>query len=309
MGRRAIWAGLTGQSLLLDVNALRAREAVSKRKAVEELATQPRWRKSWDGVSLWEGYKRARPHFGEFPPPIAEPSIIPTDKPTIDAPTRDRWMSLFEGAGMSREKAREIVDRLIAIAAAAHMLPYLAQQFDYTDRCRWWRPGRKAARMQDLADQPNPLDWPRLQKGADRSARLIFGELNKGPATIAEIVAATAIKPATVRTFLSLMSQSEEITRVGRGRYALSAEGLARHVPTEQQILNTLADGPATLAMLRARLGKSQTQISRLLRRLKDKIVLVDRGMHALRGTRRPTSMRRTRSTTRSCPAQRPCAN
>src|SRR5215831_14538359 len=122
MGRTPVWAGPTGRSLILDLNALRARTGLSKTKAIAELCTQAPWNK-WEPESLGHGYKMARRHHGDSPAPIPAGELtvpqstkVPAERPTIDAQSRNRSMSLLQKWGILPEEARGLATRLIAMA-------------------------------------------------------------------------------------------------------------------------------------------------------------------------------------------------
>src|SRR5262249_9338720 len=90
--------------------------------------------------------------------------------------------------------------------------------------------------------EANPLRWPLLQEGSDRSVKAILAVLNKGPATTSEIVAATGLNPITVHNYLINMYLEGEIRRVGFGRYALPTEGLGRYVLPAEAILKCVGE-------------------------------------------------------------------
>jgi hypothetical protein len=300
MGRTPVWAGPTGRRLILDLNALRARTGLSKTKAIEELCTQAPWNK-WDPESLRHAYNKARRHHGDSPMPIAADELtvpqsakVSAKQPTIDAQSRNRWMSLLQKWGIPPEEARGLVTRLIAMATDAQKRSYVGQLFDYVDRRRTWNRKRKADFVRRRVDEmeANPLRWPLLQEGSDRRVKAILAVLNNGPATITEVVHATGLNAITVQNYLHCMCSDDEVMRVGFGRYALPTETLvlARHVPPAKTILNTLARGSATQAEIRARTGLSKAQVAGCLHVLKKrgKVVLTDYGKYALPGTATP---------------------
>jgi len=95
-GRPNEWAGQRGRRLILDMNALRARVGLSKRKAITQLNTQPPWN-TCTPDSLWQAYKSARRVHGDSPVPLAANELIAPQservaakQSTIDAKSRDR---------------------------------------------------------------------------------------------------------------------------------------------------------------------------------------------------------------------------
>jgi hypothetical protein len=300
MGRTPVWAGPTGRSLILDLKALRARTGLSKAKAIEELCTQAPWNR-WEPDSLDRAYRWARRHHGDTPAPIAADELtvpqsakVPAKQPTIDAQSRNRWMSLLQKWRIPPEEARGLVTRLIAMATDAQKRSYVGQLFAYVDARRTWTRKRKADRVRRAVDEmeADPLRWPLLQEGSDGRVKAILAVLNKGPATITEIVAATGLNAITVQNYLHCMCSDDEVMRVGFGRYALPTESLvlARHVPPAKAILHALARGSTTPAEFRARTGLSKAQVAGSLHVLKkrSKVVLTDYGKYALPGTAAP---------------------
>jgi hypothetical protein len=298
MGRTPVWAGPTGRSLVLDLKALRARTGLSKAKAIEELCTQAPWNR-WEPDSLDRAYRWARRHHGDTPAPIAADELtvpqsakVPAKQPTIDAQSRNRWMSLLQKWRIPPEEARGLVTRLIAMATDAQKRSYVGQLFDYVDRRRIWNRKRKGNFVRRAVDEmeANPLRWPLLQEGSDRSGKAILTVLNKGPANTTEIVVATGLNPITVHNYLINMCREGEIMRLGFGRYALPTEGLAHYVLPAKAILNALASGSVTPAEIRVRTGLSKAQVAGSLHVLKKrrKVVLTDYGKYALPGTATP---------------------
>jgi hypothetical protein len=145
MGRTPVWAGSTGRSLILDVNALRARRTgLSKPKAIEELCKQAPWNK-WDPDSLRRAYNLARRHHGDSPAPVAADQLtvpqsakVPAKQHTNDSQSRNHWMYLLQKWGVPPEDGRRLVTRLIAMASDAHKLSYVGQLFAYVDARRTW---------------------------------------------------------------------------------------------------------------------------------------------------------------------------
>jgi hypothetical protein len=203
-------------------------------------------------------------------------------------------MSLLQKWGIPPEEARGLVIRLIAMATDAQKRSYVGQLFAYVDARRTWTRKRKANFVRRAVNkmEANPLRWPPLQEGSDRSVKAILAVLNKGPATKAEIVVATGLNAITVQNYLICMCSDGEIMRVGFGRYALPTESLvlARRVPPAEAILNALANGSVTPAEIRVRTGLSKAQVAGSLHVLKKrrKVVLTDYGKYALPGTATP---------------------
>jgi hypothetical protein len=250
-------------------------------KAITELRTGPPWNK-WSQETLWRKYWVARRHHGNSPPPTEE----------------DRWASTLQKWGMSPEKARELVDRLIAITTAAHKRADLGQLFDYVGRRRMYSRPRKIEWLQRAAGriQADRHYWP-IRAGReppDINARRVLAMLRGAPGnrgSVSEIAAGTGIKPRTCQDLLVSMNASRDVVRVADGEYALPADGvIVPYVPPSIAILKTLADGPATPAELCIRTGKTKTQIAGALHWLwkHKKIVRTDYGLWALPGTAPP---------------------
>jgi hypothetical protein len=224
------------------------------------------------------------------------------DEPIIDAGTRERWISLLlkwgkepklHPIGMSVEQAHELINSLIAVGALCRA--YLDQLFVHMERRLHCNGKQRIEWIQKARDRlaANPIDWPvpPTRRGQPNiSAGLVLDALSKGPATNPEVVARTRLKRSTVQNLLISLFRAEQIVRVGFGRYALPAEGLAGHVSTRAAILDALSGGPASPAELRARTGKSGNEIAGGVHRLKEaeKIILTKRGVYSLAGTASP---------------------
>jgi hypothetical protein len=98
--------------------------------AIRKIRAKPPWDK-FSEVTLQHKYPIALRHHGDSPAPIAaqESPKVPVHKPTIDGPTRERWVFLLlkwakepkrHPAGMSVEQADELINRLIAVAVLWH---------------------------------------------------------------------------------------------------------------------------------------------------------------------------------------------
>jgi hypothetical protein len=285
MAPRRIWAGEIGQKLVLAVNAWLTTQGLAHSdetvtKAIKALRTGPPWNK-WSQETLWRKYWVARRHHGNSPPPTEE----------------DRWASTLQKWGMSPEKARELVDRLIAITTTAHKRADLGQLFDYLGRRRMYSRPRRVEWLRRQADriQADRHYWP-IRAGRelpDTNASLVLAMLCVAPrnrATVPEIADATGIKLRTCQDLLVSMNASKDIVRVADGEYALPAQGIIPYVPPSIAILTALKDGLATPAELRARTGKSADQIAGALHWLwkHKKIVRTDYGLWALPGTAPP---------------------
>jgi hypothetical protein len=247
------------------------------RRVISEL---PPEYKPWTEGALRRAYYRAQP----LPPPL------PTEE--------ERWISILEKWGMSPEKARELVDRLIAITTAAHKRADLGQLFDYVGRRRMYSRPRKVEWLQRAADriQADRHYWP-IRAGRelpDKNAGRIISWLRDAPGnrgTVSEIAAGTGIKPRTCQDLLVSMNASKDVVRVADGEYALPADGIiVPYVPPSIAILKALADSPATPDKLCARTGKSKSQIVGALHWLwkHKKIDRIGFGLWALRGTAPP---------------------
>jgi hypothetical protein len=284
-GRTSVWVDKDrrtslGHKLVLSVNAnldKRGWTQGDRNKAVRRVIAElhPEY-KSWTPEALRLAYYKAQ----RFPPP-----------------EEARWVSVLEKWGISAEKARELVDRLIAVTTAAHKRTYLGQLFDYVGRRRMYTRPRKVEWLRREADniQANPLYWPLAQRRErpDINAERILTVLRRAPrnrATNSHIAAVTGMKLRTVETLLYSMRQSNEVTPVGHGKHALPAAGIRLYVRPSIAILNALKDGPATPGELRIRIRKSEGQIAGALHWLwrHEKIVRVRPGLWALPGTARP---------------------
>jgi hypothetical protein len=294
MGIRSIWAGETGQKLVLDWKAEKDCEGGSKSDGdiIATLRNRPFWNK-WSQDKLLRKLFIARRHHGDSPPPIApEQSEIPQFAgPAIEVPTEtnNRWKSLLQKYGSSRDEARDLVNLLIAKATAVHRLAYLGELFDYVRRRRTWNRGRKVAWLRQAAEEMEHR-WPMMREGSDKSVRMILDALHRGPMTTNEIVAVTGLNTITVHNLLNSMCHDDDIVRVGFGRYALPGEGLARYIFPGEAVLKLLADGSTTPSKIRARTGLSKSQSAGVLHTLKKrgKVVLRRYGVYALPGSGTP---------------------
>jgi hypothetical protein len=307
-GRPKEWAGLRGRRLILDMNALRAQMSLSKRKAINQLNTQPPWN-TCTPDSLWQAYKSARRVHGDSPVPIAANELIAPQseraarkQSIIDAKSRDRWTSELQEWGketkrlpacMSAERARNIIERLIEVSS--HWHAQLDRLFVHMERRIHWNGRQKIKWIEDAIDRlgRNPFDWPipPSQRGRpDVTAGRIESYLREvGSAHKQDIAAALEIPLTTAQTTLCSMERAKRILREANGVYAPWTEGRS-YVATDKAILEFLANGQAGLADVRARTGKSDAAIHGALHRLKKKgtIVLTRRGryaMYALAGT------------------------
>jgi hypothetical protein len=246
-------------------------------------------------VTVFYDYRNEPP---PAPGPIAEQ---PTDEPTIDASTRDRWMSrLQEWANetkrrppcRSREQLCELINHLNAIPAPWNA--QVDQLFTHMERRRHsWRGRQKIEWLEAVPGRlaRNPLDWPipATRRGRpDKQAGLVLAAVRKGKETKDEIADDTGINPDSLQTLLNRMVESKELGRTERGRYVEWTEGLVcyERPDVDKEILNALADGWATPHELRDRIGCSQGAINKGLRRLRDakEIILIDRANSAERG-------------------------
>jgi hypothetical protein len=307
-GRPNEWAGQRGRRLILDMNALRARMGLSKRKAINQLNTQSPWN-TCTPDSLWQAYKLARRVHGDSPVPIAANELIAPQservaakQSTIDAKSRDWWTSNLQEWGketkrlpacMSAERARNIIKRLIEVGW--HWHSQLDRLFVHMERRIHWNGRQKIKWIEDAIDRldRNPFDWPipPSQRGRPdvTSGRIEIYLREVGSAHKQDIAAALGIPLTTAQTTLCSMERAKRIVREANGVYAPWTEGAA-YVATDKAILEVLANGPAGPAGLRARTGKSDAAIHGGLHRLKKKgtIVLTERGkytMYALAGT------------------------
>jgi hypothetical protein len=279
MERQSIWAGVTGQKLVLEVKA-GSEAGLSPDDIIRTLRARAPWNK-WSQETLCRQLRTARRFHGDSPPDISS----------------ERWMSLLQEWGktkgcMSREQACDLVNRLLAIPApwAAHV----DQLFIHMEHRRHWRGVQKIEWIKSALDRltRNPLDWPipPTQRGRpDVQAGLVLAALRKGLAEKSEIAAETGIKPGSLQTLLESMRRSKEIKSIGLGRYA---EFERFDLPTyarpdvDKAILNELANGPATPPELRGRIGCTKGGIVKGLRRLRkaQKIDLVERARSVARG-------------------------
>jgi hypothetical protein len=200
------------------------------------------------------------------------------DKPAANP--RDHCVSLTQKWGMSQQAGRELVDRLIKLATAAHRRG--EELFYHMDRRRHWTHRQKLKWLQDAAQrlERNRFDWPvpPTRRGRpDINAGLVLAVLEKGPAPKDQIGVETGIAPDTLKTLLTCMYRAEEIDRTrapAPGRptlYVIRSKGLGPRVPTASAaaaILGVLADGPANLAEISARTGKHNRSLEKQIRRL-----------------------------------------
>jgi hypothetical protein len=281
--------------LVLEVKAVleakglpRSNDAVVD--ATRTLRTKDPW-KNWSQETLWRKYWVALKHHGDSPEPIPaeDSSEAPTDAVTVDATTRNRWTSLLQKWGLSLQKARDLVNLLIAKAAIVHRVAYLGELFDYASRRRTWNRGRKVAWLRRAAEEMERR-WPAMREGSDENAKAILAALRKGPTNCKEIVAATELNPISVHNLLVSMCHDGEIERVAFGRYALPTEHPARYVPPSEAILRVLSDGSAIPAEIRTRTGLTKAQTAGALHVLKKrgKVVPTEYGKYALPGTAAP---------------------
>jgi hypothetical protein len=199
--------------------------------------------------------------------------------------------------GLSPEKARELVDRLIAVTTTAHKRADLGQLFDYVGRRRMYSRPRKVEWLRRAADkiQADRHYWP-IRAGRelpDTNAGRVLAMLRGAPrnrATVSDIAAVTGIKRRTCQDLLVSMNASKDIVRVADGEYALRAEGIIPYVLPSTAILDALKDGPAAPAELCARTGKSKSQIAGALNWLwkHKKIVRIRPNLWGLPGTAPP---------------------
>jgi len=302
------WTGPLGQKLILDVNHLRARTGLSKRKAVAQLGTQSPWNAWEDPETLWQGYKVARRRHGESPPIpthadesiIAQSTKVAANRPTIDTQSRARWMSSLQEWGketkrlpacMSVERADGIIKRLIAAGWRWH--DQLDQLSVHMGRRIHWNGRQKIKWIEATIDRltRNPSDWP-IPPSRRGRPDVTVGKIESylrdvGRAHKQDIAAALGILDTTAQTTLCSMERAGIIVREANGLYAPMTEGAKSVDPTDKAILDALADGPATPAELRARIpGKTEAAITAGLHRLKEasKAVLTHRGKYGKYG-------------------------
>jgi hypothetical protein len=293
------WHGPLGQSLVLDAKVAKEGGLSSDDDAIRTIRSRPPWNK-WDQETLLRLYRKARRFHGDTPPPIAAEQ--PTDASIIDAPNRDRWMSsLCDWANeakrrppcRSREQLCELINRLNAIPApwSAHV----DQLFTHMEcRRHSWRGRQKIEWLEAVPGRlaRNPLDWPipATRRGRpDKQARLVLTAVRKGKETKDDIADDTGINPDSLQTLLNRMVESKELGRTERGRYVEWTEGLVSYErpDVDKEILNVLADGPATPPEMSDRTGIGQGSINKGVRRLRKagKIDLIERARSAERGS------------------------
>jgi hypothetical protein len=221
---------VAGHKLVLSVNArLKAhRWTRDNRKAVTNVIAElqnddPAYR-TWASDTLSWAYYRAEP----LPRPLRT--------------EEDRWTSLLiqwgketkrHPAFISAEQAREIVNRLIAVAS--HRRADLDQLFVHMDRSIHPSGRLKIKWLQSAIARlsANPLDWPipiSRRGRPDVTAGRIETYLANAPGKRAhkrDIVAALKIPRTTAQTTLGSMERAHRIVRVGIGIYALPMEGVS----------------------------------------------------------------------------------
>lgn len=220
---------------------------------------------------------------------------------TADAPKRDRWMSgLWDWANeakrrpacRSREQLCELINRLIAIPAPWNEdVDQLFVHMETTHRS--WRGIQKIEWLESVPGRlaKNPRDWPipATPRGRpDKQAGLVLAAVRKGLTTKLEIADDTGIDLDSLQTLLNRMVVSKELSRTERGRYVEWTEGLVSYErpDVDKEILNVLADGPATPPEMSDRTGLGQGSINKGVSRLRKakKIDLIDRVNSAERG-------------------------
>jgi predicted Rossmann fold nucleotide-binding protein DprA/Smf involved in DNA uptake len=223
------------------------------------------------------------------------------------AQKKDRWTPLLTQWGketkrhpiiISAQQAREIVNRLIAVAPR-HRRDDLDQLFVYMERRIHWNGRQKIKWLQSAIDrlEADPNDWPipiSPRGRPDVTAGRIEAYLANAPENRAhkrDIVAALKIPRTTAQTTLCSMERAGRIERRANGVYSLPKKGVSAYVPTEKAILDVLRKGgERSCAELRAETGKSEGAVHGALHRLHKagRIVCMGRGKYALAGSAPP---------------------
>jgi hypothetical protein len=113
-------------------------------------------------------------------------------------------------------------------------------------------------------DEMEANRWPLMRGGSERTGEMILAVVNKGLATVAEVVAATKLNPITVQNYLTNMPEytwSEAIERSGGVRTILGVPHFAdcsecllvAHRVGSRRCINSVAiGGEADMRPLRA---------------------------------------------------------
>jgi DNA-binding MarR family transcriptional regulator len=257
--------------------------------------------KTREAETLRRAYYLAAP----FPPPLA-----------IE---EDRWMSLLMEWGketkrhpafMSAEQARDIVNRLIAVAS--HRRADLNQLFVHLERLIHWNGRQKIKWLQSITARlaADPSDWPIFFRRGRPNVTVARIEtyLANAPGKHAhkrDIVAVLKIPKTTVQTTLISMKRAGRIVRAANGVYALPTEGVSNYLTAEEAIVKMLAAGPScTNSELIAGTGHTEAAVHAAIHRLAERGKII-RKTRSKRGVRRGESYTRYGLRSRAHPSRR----
>jgi hypothetical protein len=196
---------------------------------------------------------------------------VADDQPAIEAPMRDRWMSLLQKWGTSPREAHDFVERLIE-AAGPHRVARPDDLFTYK-HSHWRLSGAtKIAWLEEQARQmkADPLYWPRFQTRRTKAAAdvdVVLKHLQSGIKTTAYFVRRLRKSRAAVGKLLDLMVTRGDIDDAGLSKWGLP--GSNTYAKVTLQVLKAVIVRRQNPTELRLTLGLSKYAIASAIESLR----------------------------------------
>lgn len=246
-GRPSIWAGPTGQMLVLEAKpGLEA--GTSLDDVIRTLRTRSSWKK-WSQETLCRKYREARRHHGDSPAPPQLP--LPSGVTRADF---DRQLFLLRKWGrlarppLAPEDAPHFLASLYVSAGGHHrpigrMLEMISKRYGIVDheKIEWLR-------IQDRKMAADPQYYPRSRPEIINRANLdlvvkVVREAPGSTADIAHIMRKTRKSRDSVVNLTRRLCAEGELVRIAPGMFTLLGLGTA-HVPTREAIMGWYRSQP-----------------------------------------------------------------